>query len=613
MQKLFPFLIGMLIVANAQSQNRLPIQHWTDAVDISYSNSQPEVHYTISIDTLSFAYFDVEMQVRNVRDTFEVAMVRHPEYDDRYWRYVTNFTIRHEKGQGKIQRLDSALWRIFTNNHEATLRYRIQLPKTDGIRDSWKAFLTPSGGMVGGVHSFMYIVDATLNYSRVTLNIPADWKIATGLTPTSDPKQYFANSVFTLTDAPILIGKFNSWSFEVDHVPHRIVYLPQPGAKEFDTASLVLSIRNLVEQSGKLFKRFPYKDYTFLLQDGALSSLEHNNSVVVGAPSDQLANGFNDILPEIAHEYFHTWNLVRIHPEEYGDVTYKEPPLCKGYWFSEGLTLYYADLFLRRSGLNISDSTRLARLSYLIAAYFENPAYTTYSAEKISMSSYAPIGFLPMGTANTHMQGELFGNLFDLIIRNATNGSKTMDDVMLLMMERYSGSEGFNSNKVRKTIQDVCHCDLTSFFNDHIIGSKPIDFNRYLSLIGMKYELEWKEVPGENGKRDPDLSVYLYREPEGAGPFRIAVTRSNGCWAKAGLKTGDELISMNGKPADDRAFYSLLRSAVPGDTITISVKRMGKIINSVVVLTPYRRPFIKFIPLPASPKEQRLFMQWSKY
>ena len=174
------------------------------------------------------------------------------------------------------------------------------------IRSAWKAYLTPTGGLLGGPHSFMYVVGHTLVPSHVTLNIPKEWEIATGLQSTSDPKTFFAPSVFSLVDAPLTIGKFKSWSFTVDNTPHRITYWPLPDATPFDTTTLVSSIEKLARQALLLFGRLPYREYTFMLQDGALGSLEHNNSVIVGAPSSHLANGAYDILSEIAHEYFHS-------------------------------------------------------------------------------------------------------------------------------------------------------------------------------------------------------------------------------------------------------------------------------------------------------------------
>jgi predicted metalloprotease with PDZ domain len=260
-----------------------------------------------------------------------------------------------------------------------------------------------------------------------------------------DPTTFFAPSANILLDDPIFIGKFKSWSFTIENVPHRVVYWSRPNAKEFDTTRLLSGIQKIAEQASMLFGRFPYRDFTFMLQDDALGSLEHNNSVTVGAPVAHLIDNMDETFSEIAHEYFHTWNLMRIHPIEYADVNYKTPSLSKGLWFSEGLTMFYADLLMRRAGMHTFDSTRITHLERLMRRYFSSPAYLKYSAERISLASYGPIGMLGDYSASTHLQGELLGAMLDLIIRDATNNERSMDDVMRKMLANFSGERGFTS------------------------------------------------------------------------------------------------------------------------------------------------------------------------
>jgi len=314
-------------------------------LSFAHGSPGPSVAYTLKIDANDLSGFNVEIRLTNMPSTFRLAMVAHPEYDDRYWQYVENFFVEAKNGKGKVVREDSSLWKIITNGREAVLHYRIHLPNVAGIRSSWKAYLTSTGGLVGGPHSFMYIVGATLISSHVEFDIPKDWEIATGLQATSDKKVFYASSVSVLVDDPVFIGKFKSWGFTIDNTPHRVIYWPLHDAKDFDTTMLVSSIEKIAQQAALLFGRPTYREYSFMLQDGAVGSLEHNNSVTVGAPSSQLANSMGGILSEIAHEYFHTWNLMRIRPVEYRDVDYKTPPLSKGLWFSEGLTIFFLTSF----------------------------------------------------------------------------------------------------------------------------------------------------------------------------------------------------------------------------------------------------------------------------
>ncbi len=586
-----------------------PLRHWTDAIETRYDTKQPVVHYILTIDTNDLSSIFVEMRLRNIPDSFRVAMMAHPEYDDRYWRFIEGFYADTKNGHGKIERIDSALWKITGAGNEAVLHYRIHLPEPQTNRSAWRPFITPTGGLFGGPHSFMYVVGATLIPSYVTLKLPAEWKIATGLTATADPNTFFAASVALLLDDPIVAGKLNWRTFYVDGVPHHIVYWPLPQATTFDTANFHSSIEKLVKQTALFFGRLPYREYFFLLQDGAFGALEHNNSVTVGAPGSQLAIDLTGHLSEIAHEYFHTWNLMRIHPVEYADVDYKTPALSKGLWFSEGLTIFYADLLSRRAGVRVFDSTRIVHLENLIRRYSNNPAYTKFSAEKISLAAYGPIGMLGDYSAGTHLQGEVIGTMLDIIIRNNTNGKRSMDDVMIKMLERFSGEKGFTSKDIQQAVTDICGCNVQTFFEDHVFGIKPIDFNKWLQLIGLQSTLGWKEVVSNDGKPLPDLRVFAYQLPNET-VNRIGITNPNSAWGKAGLHTGDIIKAVNGtviKTAAD--FRPLIREASMGDTIIIEVQRNQARKKIYVLITSYQQPVIHINEMPNRTEQQKDFYE----
>ena len=591
-----------------------PFKQWTEAIETRYDNKQPVIKYILAIDSSDTSSFSVEMRIRNIPDSFYVAMVAHPEYDDQYWRYVEDFRVTTKKGKGEVFRKDSALWKITASSNEVVLYYRIHLPSLHNeFRSAWKAFLSPTGGLVGGPHSFLYIVGATLAPSYVTLNIPGSWEIATGLTHTSDPRTFFAASTNILVDDPIFVGKFKSWLFKIDDVPHRVVYWPLPNANEFDTTRLLSGIQKIVQQAALLFERLPYRDFTFMLQDGSLGSLEHNNSVTVGAPVTQLINDMDETFAEIAHEYFHTWNLVRIRPIEYGDANYETPPLSKGLWFSEGLTMFYADLLMRRASLPVFDSTRIAHLEHLIRRYLGSPAYLKYSAERISLASYGPTGMLGDYSASTHLHGEILGALLDIIIRDATSGEKSMDDVMRQMLENFGGEKGFTSKNIEETVHEICGCNVHPFFTDHVFGSKEIDFNKYLKLAGLKMSVALKDALSGDGKPVPDLRIYSWQKKD-EDFLRIVITNPQSCWGSAGLHTGDIIKSVKAIPIKTvNDFRQVISSTKIGDSVALEVQKPSGITRINVLIKGYQLPEVQIQHLSdVSQKQKHLFAQWKE-
>ncbi|MEO7292356.1 MAG: hypothetical protein ABIW34_04595, partial [Ginsengibacter sp.] len=245
---------------------------------------QTTINYKLQIDTFDLSGYDIEMHIQNAPKKFHLAMATHHEYDDRYWRFVENFKV--ESAKNNFIREDSALWGVTVLEKDVIIKYRVHLPPFTGSqRPVWRPFLSLSGGLIGDMHSFMYLVEKPEASSFITFQLPKDWQIATGLEPTKDPKIFYALNAKTLLDCSVLVGKFKSWHFSVNNIPHTIVYWPLPNAKPFDTDLLAENIKKIVEQTVKLFDTIPYKHYTFLLQDGAYGALEHSNSVPIGIPS----------------------------------------------------------------------------------------------------------------------------------------------------------------------------------------------------------------------------------------------------------------------------------------------------------------------------------------
>ncbi|HTQ27216.1 MAG TPA: hypothetical protein VMI35_03775, partial [Puia sp.] len=451
-----------------------PLTNLADGIQSRFSDKQPVIDYSLIVDSADLSVLTVQIKLSNISDTFQLAMYAHPLADDKYWRYVEGLTVTTDHGGVAVFRKDSALWKFVTQERKATITYKIHLPATRNMRSAARPFLTGSGGLVGDYHCFMYVAGHTLAPSFIHFRLPAGWQIATGLEPTADPSTFYASSAGALLDAPVLIGHFEKWPFQVGGVPHTIVYWSLPGASSFDTTTLRSNIQKLVTEACRLFGRLPYREYFFLLQDGSWGALEHNNSVTVGVPSRELAQNIFEYNTDIAHEYFHAWNMMRIVPVEYSNIDYKPPPLSKSLWWSEGLTMFYADLLLRRAGILHDTATRSQHLAELIARYLNNPGDHLFSAEKVSMSDVAPPGYLGDFIASTHLQGEIIGNLLDMTIRDATDGKQNIDDLMRKMFDNFSGKNGFGSGDVEKMTNEVCQCNVGSFFEDYVRGSEMI-------------------------------------------------------------------------------------------------------------------------------------------
>ncbi len=612
MRQILSAAVVLLASAGSAGAQR-PLPQPAYVIGAAEALTAPVVGYTLRVREADLSRFDVELRIRGASDTIRLAMAAHPEYDDRFWRYVDGVRAEVPNGAAVVAREDSALWRVVAPGGEVVVRYAIRLPAAEaGQRASWRPFLAPTGGLVGGPHAFMYVLGGTRAPAHVTLDLPAGWQAATGLEPTSDPHTFHAPNADVLIDSPVLVGRLRSWRFAVDGVPHRVAYWPLPDAAPFDTTAFVGGIERLARQTIALFGRAPYREYTFLFQDGAYGGLEHVNSVTLGAPSTSLARDPASHLEETAHEFVHTWNLVRIRPAERGGLDYRTNGRSRGLWFSEGLTIFYADLLRRRASLPTEDSTRVKHLESLLGQYLANDGNVDIAPERASFAEYGGTpGSLGDYDPSVHTQGEVLGTMLDLVVRDATAGRRSMDDVMRVMLARFSGERGFIGRDVEAAIAEVCGCGVRAFFDAHVRGASRLDFDRYLRLAGMRALVTRKPALARDGTPRVDLRFHGW-EPAGERGVRVIVTSPRSAWARAGLHTGDRLVSMNGAPVNTwREMRQVLAPLRVGDTVRVEVERPTGRWSTTVRAAGFDVPSVRIEMLrDATPQQRALRERW---
>ena len=559
--------------------------------------------YRIKIDASDLSGVDVEIVSHPEERTVRIAMAAHPEYDDRYFRYVQNFTAESNGNKIAFTKPEEAIWQLDDVAGQLTIRYRVAfVPKEREWRQSWKPHLSLTGGMVGDLHTLMYIVGQEKHPALLALDMPVGWKAVSGLEPTDDPRR-FLGTVELLLDSPVLVGDVKEWKFTAGGVPHTVAIWSPKDEKPVDPKPVVEQIQRLTEQAIRAFGPPPYPRYSFLIENGGQAALEHATSLNVGWISD-----LPDMLQHIAHEYVHVWNLMDVRPRERVGLKHKFAEPTGVLWFSEGATIMFADLLLRRVGILGDGRTRIQRLEWLIARYLSSPAYSTLSAELVSRGDSHP-ELLKDSWAGTHLQGEVISNMLDLKIRDATGGRGDLTGTMKFLAAKFDSSRGITNDDLHEAFVKTCGCEITDFFKAHITGAKQLDFDRYLGLIGLRAEITWKTATSPDGSPIVDLRINPM-SPEGEMVIRIINTKS--AWAKAGLKTGDKVESAGGrKIANWDEFRDWLRTLKVGDTARLNVTRGGVQKTVAVPIEPYEIPSVRLIERSdATEKHVKLRKEW---
>jgi len=567
--------------------------------------AQTPVQYTLTAgppDTMTIA---VEMRIPAAHDTLHLAIATHDEYDDKFWRYVRDVRAFAGSTPLAVAREDSAIWRIAGAHGDVIVRYAIALPPLNPgqTREVWKPFVSPAGAFVGGIDALMYVTGREREPSTLALRLPNDWRIATGLQRTSDPRTFRAANAATLLDSPVLAGPLHEWRAGAT----RIAFLPSPSSVPFDTAALASMVQRITDQAIAIFGRAPFDDYVFLLVDGAGMTLEHWNSLVLGVRSAELAKDPAAYSTEIAHEFFHTWNLIRLHPRGLRRFRAAPTPHVTELWMSEGMTIYFADEILFRAGLYPAGQTRATRLADRIARYLTNPGYTHISPQRASFTVDAPPGVNGDYSGDYYLAGQLIGDLLDLTIRDSTNSARGMDQVMAALYRARAGEPGYTLDDIQHAADSVCGCVLDSIFARHVRASEPMDFAPALASMGYRVDITYEMAKDASGAPLADARVYVaHAKPDDpSSPLWFGITRPTGAWAMAGLHSGDELVSMDGRtiPSWD-AFRAYLRNVKVGQTPTVVYARDGVRHETHVLMDVYTVPRVTISEIPDATAEQ---------
>lgn len=77
--------------------------------------------------------------------------------------------------------------------------------------------------------------------------------------------------------------------------------------------------------------------------------------------------------------------------------------------------------------------------------------------------------------------------LLDAKIRQATQGIKSLDDVMKLAYQRYSGEKGFTAEQFRKVAEDIAGNDLQSWFKKAVGSTEELAYDDALDWFGLHF------------------------------------------------------------------------------------------------------------------------------
>jgi predicted metalloprotease with PDZ domain len=132
----------------------------------------------------------------------------------------------------------------------------------------------------------------------------------------------------------------------------------------------------------------------------------------------------------------------------------------------------------------------LARLSGNIERLQKSPGRLRQTLEEASLdvwtSSFSGLGG-GSKTVSYYVKGPIVAFLLDVKIRRETKGTKTLDDVMKLAYQRYSGAKGFTPEQFRATTEEVAGTDLRAWFQKTVRSTEELDYAEALDWFGLRF------------------------------------------------------------------------------------------------------------------------------
>jgi predicted metalloprotease with PDZ domain len=337
----------------------------------------------------------------------------------------------------------------------------------------------------------------------------AAWRVATQLLPGPDAFTFTAPNLQYLMDSPAEFSEFALRTFTVldgaDEATFRIAMHHQGEGADLD--GFARDAETIVREARLVFGEFPRFDggtYTFIgdyLPGARGDAMEHRNSTVLtsGRPLSRPRTWRENV----AHEFFHAWNVERIRPKSLEPFNFEDVNVSSDLWLAEGFSDYYAPLILRRAGLMTID--RFAeKMASVINRVTQSPGRAIRTAEE--MSQLAPlfdghaVADRPEDLGRTYLSYYVWGSAIalalDLTLRDRTDGRATLDGFMRALWQRFGSSVAvvpgyverpYTLDDVRTVLGEVSGdtAFAADFFGQFVQGHDVADYRQLLEGAGL--------------------------------------------------------------------------------------------------------------------------------
>jgi len=530
------------------------------------------VEYTIRFSQAKNHYADVEVRCETGgQPQFELMM---PTWTPgsylirEYARHVETISASDSDGaELSVSRSRKNRWMVKCGDAKSVVvKYRLycneMTVRTNQVERDFALF--------NGASTFLSPVGARKQKHQVHIELPDEWKHAICSLPNVDGNKqtFIAEDFDELVDSPILCGNPDIYPFQVGDREHLLVSIGE--GEIWDGEATARDLEKIVAEHHKLWGTVPYPRYIFFnLLVEAGGGLEHDNSTVMMISRWYYRDREKYVrwLGLASHEFFHTWNVRRLRPKPLVEYDYENEVYLRSLWIAEGITSYYDDVQLARCGL----------ISQRNVQSLSDSSHDTW------IKLYRPNENSSNAQVSYYNKGAVAAFLLDVEIRSATDGKKSLDDVMRILYERHVGDVGYSPDEFRTIVEEVSGTDLTNWFSHYIDGVDEFDYSKAQDWFGLEFPKpksspEGGEASGDKEKPDEKKKSWVGLTTEDkSGKLIITKVLRDSPAFEAGLNVDDEILAIDQYRVTNGNWSTRLKQYQPGESVEVMIARREQI------------------------------------
>jgi len=512
-----------------------------------------------------------------------------------YAKHVVSARAESDGRDVVLRKLDKSRWQAAATDRELTLVLDIYA-HDESVRG---AHLDLTHAFFNGTCVFPAVIgqeDVACELEILAPEKPVGkrWRVATSMNAKDAEVYgfgtYRADDYAELVDHPVEIGELSIGEFEVAGIPHAIAIR---GNTRADMSRLCHDLQQIcAHHMAFLGAPNDLDRYLFLLNapGTGYGGLEHRWSSALICGRDNLparrdegiSDEYRTFLGLVSHEYFHVWNIKRMKPAAFTPYDLSQETHTDLLWVFEGVTSYYDDLALARSGM-IDIESYLELLGQTMTRVTRSSGRRRQSVADSSFDAWTKFYKQDANATNAivsyYAKGALIALALDLKLRSETGGTVSLDDVMKAAWARWGESgKGMPEDGFEAICTEISGLDLEDFFSATVRGTGELPLEALLKTHGI--DLHSRRSAGgkdTGGKPESDgklPAVWLGAVLGQLGNTPVFRAIHNGGPAElAGISPGDELVALDGLRISLAGCEARTRRYLPGDKSDVTVFR----------------------------------------